>query len=344
MLDGTPVIDVHHHFLPRPMFDELAALAGGRPRLRTEKLSLALSQGLHDVDLHLSTMEEAGVDAAVLTYAAISVLGPDVCRRLNDGLAAVQAGSPGRLWGSAHVDLQEPRLAPAELERCVDELGFRAVALPTSAPGGVALDRPDLDPLWEAVEGTGLAVLLHPPSLPTGASTDYGLERSCGRPFDTTMAVVRLLCGVLPRHPGIRFLAPHCGGTAPFLKGRIQMFFSAPGQPVRPLPRTQRELASEGLDTLFDSLWDRMFVDTAGNGGWSPVVRMTADVVPVERMCFGTDYPMESHSPETMSELVAMLGGLEPGARRAVASESALGLLGIEPPAAVRGDDTEASA
>lgn len=322
-----PRIDVHHHFLPERVMERLREKAGGAPRLVDDRISMTLSPLLSDVQSHLDCMDAAGVDTAVLTYSGVSVLGADYCRDINDGLAEVSAKYPGRLRGTAHVDLDDPA-APDELARCVTDLGFAAAALPCSTPA-TALDSPSLDRLWSVVADLDIPVILHPALLPTGASTEYGLERSCARPFDTTVAAVRLVCGVLPRFPSLRFVLPHCGGTAIGLKGRLAMFFNAPGEPPRSLPRTQREQRSEGLDSVFEKVWSRLWFDTAGTGGWAPVVSFAASVVGVDRLMFGSDFPLESHSPETVSELVEMIDNLDlPDAdRAAISGGTALRLL-----------------
>ena len=149
MLEGQRVIDVHHHFLPRVVFDELKAQAGGAPRLINDKISITLSEDLHRVDSHLRAMDEGGVDAAVLTYSGVSVLGMETCRKLNDGFADIQQANPRRLYGAAHVPIQEPDAAPRELERGVRELGLVAAAIPTSAPGLLARTTGTAQP-WES--------------------------------------------------------------------------------------------------------------------------------------------------------------------------------------------------
>ena len=321
------VIDMHHHFLPEVVVDRLRRMAGGAPRLVDERISITLSPLLADVDAHLDAMTAAGVATALLTYSGVSVLGPEVCRDLNDGLAAVEAGHPDRFRAAAHVDPADPAAAD-ELERCVSELGFGVVALPCSAPG-ITLDSPSLDPLWSVVAERDLPVVLHPAMLPKGASVDYGLERSCARPFDTTEAAVRLICGVLPRHPTLRVVLPHCGGTAVFLKGRLSMFFGRPGEPTPSMPRTRSEQRREGLDAVFGALWSRLWFDTAGTGGWEEVVAFTASVVGTDRLMFGSDFPLESHSAATMEELVAMVAGLPlaEADRAAIARGTAADLL-----------------
>ncbi|MBV9119619.1 MAG: amidohydrolase [Chloroflexi bacterium] len=312
MLDGGRVVDVHHHFLPKPVFDRLKEEAGGAKRLVNDKISLTLSEDLHNTQNHLATMAEGGVDAAILTYSGVSVLGSAVCRELNDGFAELQRAQRGKLYGAAHLALTEPEAAPAELERAIRELGLVAVALPTS-DGDITLDDPSLRPLWQAIDRLQAPVILHPALLPRGASTDYYMERSCARPFDTTLAAVRLIHAVLPPFPNLKVVLPHAGGTAVFLRGRIQMFYEPAGweHPTKGGAKTQREQRELGFDRQFEALWNKFYFDTAGTGGWAPAVQFAADLVGSERMLFGSDYPLESHSGATVGELVEMIGALK---------------------------------
>lgn len=327
------LIDVHHHFVPEAVHAQLRAMAGGAGRLVNDQISITLPANLSDAEAHLEAMDAAGIVAALLTYSGLSVLGSDLCRSLNEGFAELGGRYAGRFVGTAHVDLRDPA-APAELERAVGDFGFPAVALPCSA-GEVDLDDPSLDPLWEMVDHLATPVILHPALRPRGATTAHGLERSCARPFDTTMAAVRLLCSVLPRYPDLRFVLPHCGGTAVFLKGRLLMFFAGPDHSGgRTLPRTRREQALEGLDAIFEASWSRLYFDTAGTGAWAPAVAFTAGVVGSDRLMFGSDFPLESHSPDTLRELVDMLASLDlsDGDRRAVATGTAADLFGLRLP------------
>jgi aminocarboxymuconate-semialdehyde decarboxylase len=329
------VVDVHHHFLPTSVYERLKAQGGGAPRLVNDQISLTLTDSLHQVDTHLQTMAEGGVDAAILTYSGVSTLGSEVCRLLNDGLAEVQRAAPGVLYGAAHVYLRDEQ-APRELERAVRDLGLVAVGLPTSE-GDMGLDDPSLGPLWDVVEALGRPIILHPTLRPRGSTTDYGLERACARPFDTTIAAARIAYGVLPRHPGLTFVLPHVGGTTVFLRGRLAMFFQPDqGGPSglrawQGMAKTQREQRASGLDRHFEAIWSRFYLDTAGTGGWSPAVEMGVRVAGAARMLFGSDYPLESHSGATVGELVEMVRGLPIGDadRDAILGANARQLFGI---------------
>src|ERR1043166_9793804 len=82
------VVDVHHHFMPPALFDRLAARAGGR-RVVTNEISLTLNPSRKDLEAHIKVMDEAGIKTAVLTDQ-VQVMGADVARMLNDGIAEVQ--------------------------------------------------------------------------------------------------------------------------------------------------------------------------------------------------------------------------------------------------------------
>jgi predicted TIM-barrel fold metal-dependent hydrolase len=309
MTKRDPVIDLHHHFLPRAVFDRLKAEARGERRLSNDHISISLTEDLHDVAQHLRVMDEAGVDSAVLTYSGVSLLGPEVCRLLNDGFAEVGREAAGRFLEAVHVSLNDPR-AVTELERCVADLNPVAVALPTSELGK-NLDDPTLLRLWQCIAETGLPVILHPALLPPGASRDYALERSCARPFETTLAAVRIAYGVAPKVKGLRVVLPHLGGTCIFLRGRMGMFFdSGEASFTGALPKTMSELKALGLASDFDAIWSCFYYDTAGSGGWAPAATMALDVVGPSRLVFGSDYPLEVRSARAMQEMIEMIDSL----------------------------------
>jgi len=323
------VVDLHHHFMPLNVLEQLRVVAGGKERLITEKISIALNPDLADGEAHLEAMDHGGVDVSVLSQSGLSVLGRDVCRDVNEGMAAVAEQWPTRFIPTAHICIDDENAA-IELEKCIGQYGFGAVALPCSSPER-QLDDPSLEPLWSVIENLEIPIILHPAQLPNGASLDYALERSCYRPFDTTVAGVRIFNGVLPQHPGLKFVLPHCGGTIVGLKGRLAMFFERPGVPLhRLLPRTRSEQHSEGLDTIFEAFWSKLYFDTAGTGAWSPVIEFATSIAGADHMAFGTDYPLESHSGETMRELVQMIENLplEQVDRQQIASGTAQRLLG----------------
>ena len=127
MASAELIVDVHHHYMPATLFDRLAAQAGGR-RIVTNEISLTLHPSRKDLEAHIKTMDEAGVTVSILTDQ-VQVMGTEVARLLNDGIAEVERRHPTRFRGCIHLPVHEPEAAKRELERGIDELGLKAVAL-----------------------------------------------------------------------------------------------------------------------------------------------------------------------------------------------------------------------
>jgi 6-methylsalicylate decarboxylase len=302
------VVDVHHHYMPAPLFDRLAAQAGGR-RIVTKEISLTLNPTRKDLETHLKVMDQAGVAVSVLTDQ-VQVLGVEVARMLNDGIAEVGRQHPTRFVGAIHLPLHEPKEAERELARGIDELGLRAVALLASHLD-VQLDDPIMNPLFEQIQRHDLPIIIHPQSKPTGSDTIYNLDRCVFRPLETTQAIVRVLNSVLPRFPGLRFVMPHLGGATSSLKGRMMSFFEPADADVpselKGYLKTQSELSRFGLVDRFEKLFQKLYFDTAGTGAWHPALAAALNITTADRIMFGSDYPLECKSAENIIESLEMI-------------------------------------
>ena len=216
------IVDVHHHYMPEMLFDRLAKMAGGK-RIVTNEISLTLHPSRKDLEAHIQCMDEAGITVSILTDQ-VQVMGAEVARALNDGIAEVEKKHPSRFRGCIHLPVHEPEAAKRELERGMNELGLRAVAL-LACHLDVQLDNPVMNPLFETIQKSNLPIVIHPQSKPTGSDTLYNLDRCVFRPLETTQAIVRVMNSVLPRYPELRFIMPHLGGGTSSLKGRMMAFF-----------------------------------------------------------------------------------------------------------------------
>src|SRR5262245_2419825 len=107
MASAELIVDVHHHYMPAVLFDRLAAQAGGK-RIVTKEISLTLHPSRKDLDAHIGSMDEAGVRVSILTDQ-VQVMGIDVARALNDGVAEVQKRYPARFRSAIHLPVHEPR-------------------------------------------------------------------------------------------------------------------------------------------------------------------------------------------------------------------------------------------
>lgn len=297
------VVDVHHHFMPPALFDRLAAQAGGR-RIVTNEISLTLNPSRKDLDAHIKVMDEAGIEKAVLTDQ-VQVMGADVARMLNDGIAEVERKYPSRFLGAIHLPVHERGAAERELKRGIEELGLRAVAL-LACHLDIQLDNPVMNPLFERIQRENLPIVIHPQSKPTGSETTYNLDRCVFRPLETTQAIVRVMASVLPRYPALRFVMPHLGGGTSSLKGRMMAFFEPEDAEVPPelkgYLKTQSEQKRFGLAERFEKLFRALYFDTAGTGAWRPALQAAFQIANPDRIMFGTDYPLECKSAANIVE------------------------------------------
>jgi aminocarboxymuconate-semialdehyde decarboxylase len=254
-------------------------------------------------------MDEAGVTVSILTDQ-VQVLGADVARALNDGVAEVEKRFPARFRSAIHLPVHEPQAAVRELERGIHELGLRAVAL-LACHLDIQLDNPIMFPLYEIIQKNNLPIIIHPQSKPTGSETTYNLDRCVFRPLETTQAIVRVMNAVLPRYPDLRFIMPHLGGGTSALKGRMMAFFETEDAPIPPDMRgylkTQNEQKRFGITERFERLFQRLYFDTAGTGAWLPSMAAAFNITSADRIMFGSDYPLECKTAANIIESLDMV-------------------------------------
>lgn len=160
---------------------------------------------------------------------------------------------------------------------------------------GKGLDDPDLDEIYAALASTSTLVFLHPhyglPDAAFGgpevvARSGHVLPLALGFPLETTIAVTRMyLSSVFDRHPKLRFLLAHSGGTIPFLAGRIESCVAH-----------EREFIANGghgegpKRSIWDVLHSNIYLDAVIYG--QPGLRAAIEAAgSVDRIMFGTDHP-----------------------------------------------------
>jgi predicted TIM-barrel fold metal-dependent hydrolase len=333
MASAEIIVDVHHHYMPAVLFDRLAAQAGGK-RIVTKEISLTLHPSRKDLESHMKCMDEAGIAVSILTDQ-VQVLGAEVARALNDGIAEVEKQYPRRFRGAIHLPVHEPEAAKRELERGINELGLRAVAL-LACHLDVQLDDPIMNPLFEIIQRSNLPIVIHPQSKPTGSDTRYNLDRCVFRPLETTQAIVRVMHSVLPRFPELRFIMPHLGGGTSSLKGRMMAFFETedadiPGD-MRGYLKTQSEQKKFGLSENFERLFRRLYFDTAGTGAWLPAMAAAFNITTPDRIMFGSDYPLECKTAANLIESLDMVrqAPCSSAEKTAILGNTAVGLFKLE--------------
>ena len=329
-------IDVHTHVLPRTWpdlgqrygyggFVQLEAEGSDRARMmRDGECFRIVESNCWSAERRIEECDRDGVDVQVLStvpvmfnYWAKPADALDLSRILNDHIAGMVTAYPSRFVGLGTVPMQDPDRAVGELERCVGQLGLAGVQIGTHV-NEWNLDQAELFPVFERAKELGAAIFVHPwDMLAPDRMVKYWLRWLVGMPTETALAICSLIfSGVLERLPGLRIAFAHGGGSFPGTLGRIEHGFAVrPDLCAADNPHNPREYLSK---VYFDSL-----VHDAG------ALRYLIDLVGVDRICLGSDYPfpLGEHRP---GSLIESLDGISPTDRERLLAGTALEFLGLD--------------
>lgn len=277
----------------------------------------------------LAAMDATGISMQVLSTPNAQLLpadtAPALARAVNDRLAAAVRAHPDRFAALATVPTAVPGAAVEELSRCVTELGFVG-ALITGRTEGEFLDAPRFDPLLARAAELDVPIYLHPafpPQAVTAANYAGGLAPNVtarlqtsawGWHQDTAVHFLRLvLSGALDRHPGLQLILGHWGEMIPFFLDRI----------TDELPRRVTGLEREFVDYVRENVY------VSPSGMFSQAhLRFCLELLPIERILFSVDYPIEPHgSPSEFLEQA----DLSDEDKRKLAHGNAERLFGLAP-------------
>ncbi len=225
----------------------------------------------------------------------------------------------------AHIPLNDPDLALAELRRCL-KLGFKGMFLAPEPVGDRSPPHPDFDPLWHELEDAGLPVCLHVivrfnRAVPNpGARFSLLTERSrtysfgLGATFQIIPAVASLvMSGLFDRFPRLKCLAVEAGaGWAADLMDRLdekyEHFGYAERTELEPSEYLRRNVwyVIEPRERTIDSM-----MDLVGEG----------------QFIWGSDYPHIDSSILAPQQIRDSVGALSEHRRRLVLGENARSLF-----------------
>lgn len=308
-------VDVHAHCVPVGLLETLER-DGGRygveitSRDGTRAARIAgrvetppLRPDLVDVDARIAAMDRARVRTQVLSswidltaYALPPDAGARYARMFNEHLAATAALHPDRFLAVCTVPLQSPERAAQELRHAVERYGMVGVEIATTVDG-TELDDPGLDVFWRAAHDLGCLVLVHPYRALAGRPMKrYFLNNLVGNPAESTLAVAHLVFGGVPeRFPDLRICVVHGGGFLPYQWGRLDRGYHA-------APRL-----TAGQLTRPPSEWlRRLYFDTVLHT--PQALRVLVDLVGVEHVVLGSDYPFEMGDPDPVATVEAVPG------------------------------------
>jgi aminocarboxymuconate-semialdehyde decarboxylase len=244
------------------------------------------------VDDKLAFMDEHAISISVVSLGNpwldpfVGSEANELARSTNEFFASLEDATGGLLVGLASLPQHDVAAALDELDRIAASPGLRGVAGGCRLCGR-ELDDPDLNALWERLSAAKLPFFVHPHYTVGGkALKGFGnaLQLACGFPFETTVAVAKLVfAGVLQRYPDLVVFAAHGGGTLPFLVGRLDTAWRVDAAARARLKRPPAEDLK------------RVFVDGLVYDG-APL-RACVAMVGTDHVAFGTDHPFSVADP-----------------------------------------------
>ena len=306
-----PIIDIHTHCVPRLLGDRFGVAAAmqatpvGRNVVTNYRGLPAVGYyEMTDFALQQEVLARAGVTGRLISNsfgaetmtAVSSAPALDIVKAVNDQIADLIVQAPGN-WGLGTINPLD-RAHLAEGERCLGALGFKGLLVNTSWHGRF-IDGEDAFAFWEWAQDKQAPLFLHPPRVPIGHDQQmdqYKLDELVGRPFDTAMALARMiLSGLLDRFPRLKIVVAHMGGGLLPVMGRLDFGWrlGCDGMPQDAQIRCARR-PSEYLQLLH--------VDTMGF--FAPHVREAVEVFGPDRVMLGTDYGPVPIDPREHIEIV----------------------------------------
>jgi predicted TIM-barrel fold metal-dependent hydrolase len=317
-------IDFHCHAFPAEFFEAMQQTYPGAIDLRQDehgrKFALWANTPLPiwDHEARLQDLDRAGIDVEILSnpplYSRIDERAPELCRLVNDVLAASCRRDPDRFKALAHLPFNDSGAALSELGRALDQLGCVGV-LVTSNIAGRYLDAPEFQAFWAEVNRRRTPVFMHPVLSPY--YRDDQPPTLLSFPFDTTLSAYKLVqCNLFEHFPELTLVLAHLGGALPYLARRIDLVFDSPGfygSYPKPKERPSETMRKFYFDTALG--WNRGAFECA------------RELVGVDHIVFGTDYFIRgTNFMERTREFIDGMG-LRPSERELIYSENAARIL-----------------
>ena len=262
------------------------------------------------IDNVLRLHDEVGLDLSVISNSGHYLKAYDrkdalpAIREANDYLAELRDKHKDRVVAFAVAIPGGGDDHLRELERAVKQNDLRAVLISSSHRRAYP-DDDDARPFFKLVTELDIPVFMHPPSVGFGEERmkEFRLASSVGRPFDSCLALARLIVrGIFEEFPTLKFVASHLGGGICEIIGRMDYAYE-----LRDNPLILGPYGPPVYITRKPSDYLKMvYFDTVSYH--APAVECTIKTVGVDQLIFGTDSPMLIALKKRGLDLIDQLG------------------------------------
>ncbi len=227
-------IDIYAHFMTQKVIDAFEKRVGN-----LEIVGMRPDEGANpkwfDVEMRVGILEKFPDMVEVLIptgqpleYHANPQDAAYVAQLYNDELAGLVRKHPAKFVGAvACLPLNNIKATLKEIDRAVKELQFKGIMMHTPV-NGHPMDSNEFMPIYERMSEYNLPIWIHPtkhnsvPDYTSESTSRYALYHAYGWPYETSIAMGRLVCsGIVMKYPGLKFITHHAGGMIPFFAGRI---------------------------------------------------------------------------------------------------------------------------
>lgn len=343
LVEGTDGAAWHVPGTPKPIEMSGLSTAAGQKVEEFSPKSKTFDQmrpGCYDPRERMNDMDIDGIDAQVtfptlpglagLTFIEIEdkPYATALIRAYNDWLIeAWCAADPERIIGAAILPLFDLEESARELRR-VYERGLKCVSLPSS-PASIAgvsgFADPSWEPLWNAMEETGVPAEIH---IVSGKADTSALSQGGGAVPEvfvalapstnmTTIATL-LFSGILRAHPKLKFISAESGiGWLPYFLERADythrkhQFWTGTKIDVTP------------SDLFRQSVYANFISDRAG-------IELR-EMIGVDNIMLGTDYPhTDSSWPDTQRVIKEQMGDIPDDERYKICAGNAIRVFQLD--------------
>jgi predicted TIM-barrel fold metal-dependent hydrolase len=289
-------VDIYAHFITQKVIDAFVKRVGNM-----EIVGMRPDEGPNpkwfDIDIRIEILEKFPdlVEVLIptgqpLEYHSAPEDAAYVAKLYNDELAGLVNKYPDKFIGAvACLPLNNIKVALKEIDRTIKELGFKGIMMHTPV-NGRPMDSEEYMPIYERMSSYNLPIWIHPtrhnsfPDYSDGKASKYALYHAFGWPYETSVAMIHLVCsGILMKYPGLKFITHHAGGMIPFFAGRISQLNPEYNQEI--LSKEELKLMKSPIEQL------RMFYNDTALYGNTPALMCANAFFGADHLLFGTDVP-----------------------------------------------------